>query len=111
MTVIGMPATNLDPTEAQARLDAPNLRFEDWDRDARYFEYSKAADPIAVGTISGIPAAVFGPETYASGPTRVILLDLRFERFPWARRRSGDEPGAAGELPAHFGKRAAVDVA
>lgn len=76
MTVIGTPATNLDPTEVQARLDAPNLRFEDWDRDARYFEYSKAADPMAVGTISRIPAAVFGPETYASGPTRVIPLDL-----------------------------------
>jgi gentisate 1,2-dioxygenase len=55
------------------------MAVEDWGADARYFEYSKAADPLTVGTISRIPAAVFGPELYADGPTRVVLLDLSAE--------------------------------
>jgi gentisate 1,2-dioxygenase len=53
--------------------------FEDWAEDARYFEYSKAADPLAVGTISRIPVATFGPELYCDGPTRVVPLDLSAE--------------------------------
>lgn len=45
-------------------------------RAAVYFEYSKAADPVARGTVTPIPAARFGPELYRSGPTRVVPLDL-----------------------------------
>lgn len=44
--------------------------------DAVYFEYTRAANPIADGAISQVPALRFGPELYASGPTRVIPLDV-----------------------------------
>jgi gentisate 1,2-dioxygenase len=49
---------------------------EDWTGDARFFEYSQAADPIGDGVISAIPAVAFPPALYADGPSRVILLDL-----------------------------------
>lgn len=73
-------ADTLDPTIA-APSGAVGIedRFEDWAQDARYFEYSKAADPLAVGTISRIPATTFGAELYCDGPTRVIPLDLSAE--------------------------------
>ncbi|HTW06284.1 MAG TPA: cupin domain-containing protein [Acidimicrobiales bacterium] len=44
--------------------------------DAVYFEYSKAADPIASGAISPVPAARFGREHYATGESRVVPIDL-----------------------------------
>ena len=50
-----------------------------WTADARYFEYSAAADPVGSGHLSRIPAARFGPELYADGPTRVVPLDLAEE--------------------------------
>ena len=49
---------------------------EDWTGDARYFEYSAAADPIGDGIISPIPPTAFPAELYASGPSRVVPLDL-----------------------------------
>jgi gentisate 1,2-dioxygenase len=49
---------------------------EDWTGDARFFEYSQAADPIGDGTISAIPAVSFPATLYADGPTRVVPLDL-----------------------------------
>lgn len=48
-------------------------------RDAVYFEYTRAANPIAQGTISQIPAKRFGAELYRSGPTRIIPLDISEE--------------------------------
>lgn len=70
----------LDPTIAPpTQTGGVEDRFEDWAQDARYFEYSKAADPLTVGTISRIPAATFGAELYCDGPTRVIALDLSAE--------------------------------
>jgi gentisate 1,2-dioxygenase len=50
--------------------------IEDWTGDARFFEYSQAADPMGDGTISAIPAVSFPAELYASGPSRVVPLDL-----------------------------------
>lgn len=44
--------------------------IEDWTGDARFFEYSEAADPIGSGAISPIPATTFSAELYATGPTR-----------------------------------------
>ena len=80
MTIVGTHEADLDPTWVSARpLERAVMKFEDWDAEARYFEYSKAADPLAEGTISRIPAAVFGPETYSDGPTRIIALDLSAE--------------------------------
>lgn len=50
---------------------------------AVYFEYSQAANPIADGAISQVPASRFGAETYNSGATRVVPLDLsEFLRVP-----------------------------
>lgn len=48
---------------------------ENWTGDARFFEYTTAADPIGNGIISPIPAKEFGPELYNSGETRIVTLD------------------------------------
>lgn len=57
---------------------------EDWTGDARFFEYSQAADPIGDGVISPIPATAFGADLYADGPTRAVPLDLSRElRTPY----------------------------
>lgn len=44
--------------------------------DARYFEYTQAADPIASGHTPKVPIAQFSPEIYLDRPTGVIPLDL-----------------------------------
>ena len=49
---------------------------EDWTGDARFFEYSQAADPMGSGATSAIPAIAFPADLYATGPTRVVPLDL-----------------------------------
>jgi hypothetical protein len=54
-------------------------RFEDWAEDARYFEYSKAANPIGSGHTSKIPIRAFSRELYSDGPTQIIPLDLSHE--------------------------------
>ena len=70
----------LDPTVPAAAVNVAEYgfegRFEDWTADARYLEYSRAADPIGLGTTSKVPAERFGPELYRDGPTRVVPLDL-----------------------------------
>ena len=43
-------------------------RFEDWADDARYFEYSKAANPIGSGHTSQVPIKSFGRDLYLDGP-------------------------------------------
>ncbi|MCW2948207.1 MAG: cupin protein [Actinoallomurus sp.] len=69
-----------DPTVAAPEVNVADYgfegRFEDWSQDARFFEYSKAADPIASGHTPPVPIERFSPELYAGGPTRVIPLDL-----------------------------------
>ncbi|MFB5188740.1 cupin domain-containing protein [Alicyclobacillus fastidiosus] len=52
---------------------------ENWSGDARYYEYSTAADPIGSGIITPVPIQEFGPQLYNSGDTRVIPLDLSAE--------------------------------
>ncbi len=54
-------------------------RFEDWAEDARYFEYSQAADPIGSGFTLKVPVIRFGPELYADQPTGVVPLDVSTE--------------------------------
>jgi gentisate 1,2-dioxygenase len=78
------PATgeDLDPTvPAAVNVAAYGFegRFEDWTRDARYFEYSKAANPIGSGYTSRVPVRTFSPELYADGPSRIVPLDLSKE--------------------------------
>lgn len=49
---------------------------ERWTTDGLYFEYSKAANPIAAGYISRVPLADFPHRLHEEGPTRVIPFDL-----------------------------------
>nr|WP_314487242.1 cupin [uncultured Pseudomonas sp.] len=58
-------------TESLHTLDVMNA-----ERDAEYFEYSKAANPISAGLISRIPYQNFPSSLYDSGPSRVVPLDL-----------------------------------
>jgi gentisate 1,2-dioxygenase len=51
----------------------------DWTADARYFEYSTAADPVGSGAITRVPIVSFPRSLYADGPTRVVPLDLSAE--------------------------------
>jgi gentisate 1,2-dioxygenase len=44
--------------------------------NGRYYEYTKAADPIGSGAISPIPFAEFGSELHETGGTRIIPLDI-----------------------------------
>ena len=47
-----------------------------WTKDAQYFEYSKAANPIGSGLISKVPLADFPRRLHEEGPTRVVPFDL-----------------------------------
>jgi hypothetical protein len=51
-------------------------RFADWTADARYFEYTKAANPIGAGLTPRIPIRQFSSELHRDGPSRVVPLDL-----------------------------------
>jgi len=51
-------------------------RFEDWTADARYYEYSKAANPIGSGHTTTVPLTRFSRELYAGASTGIIPLDL-----------------------------------
>ncbi|MGO9507808.1 MAG: cupin, partial [Mycobacterium sp.] len=54
-------------------------RFQDWADDARYFEYSQAANPIGSGHAPQVPIRQFSPEMYLDQPTGVVPLDLSRE--------------------------------
>src|ERR1700730_16915653 len=54
-------------------------RFEDWADDARYFEYSRAANPIGSGFTPKVPIVRFSPEVYMDEPTGIVPLDLSKE--------------------------------
>ena len=74
---------NLDPTMPAPMTNVAEYgfegRFEDWADDARYFEYSKAANPIGSGHVPQVPIVRFGPELYLDEPTGVVPLDLSEE--------------------------------
>ncbi len=48
---------------------------EDWAGDARFAEYSAAADPIAAGTTTRLPIRRFPAALHAGGQTRMVDLD------------------------------------
>ena len=50
-----------------------------WTDDGLYDEYSKAANPIAAGLITGVPLADFPHHLQQEGPTRIIPFDLSEE--------------------------------
>jgi gentisate 1,2-dioxygenase len=74
---------NLDPTVPAPMTNVAEYGFEgrfvDWADDARYFEYSKAANPIGSGYAPQVPITRFGPEFYMDAPTSVVPLDLSNE--------------------------------
>jgi gentisate 1,2-dioxygenase len=80
MTTADTAHAELDPTIAAPMTNVAEYgfegRFEEWARDARFFEYSKAANPIGSGHTSQVPIVQFGPEVYTDAPTSVIPLDL-----------------------------------
>ena len=47
-----------------------------WTKDAQFFEYSKAANPIGSGLTSKVPLADFPHHLHEEGPTRIIPFDL-----------------------------------
>jgi hypothetical protein len=49
---------------------------EDWSGDARYFEYSKAADPVESGHMPVMPIQTFPAALHKSGTIRIVPLDL-----------------------------------
>ncbi len=46
------------------------------EQNALMFEYSSAADPVSSGSVPPIPYAEFAADLYATGPSRIIPLDL-----------------------------------
>ena len=69
--------------------------FEDVHRDAEYFEYSKAADPIGLGLTARVPYHDFPASLYKDGPTRIVPLDL-------SKELGVDYPATSPGLLAHF---------
>lgn len=50
--------------------------LEDWTGDARFFEYTRAANPIGSGYTPQIPMERFSPTLHKGGATRTVALDL-----------------------------------
>jgi gentisate 1,2-dioxygenase len=76
-------SVNVDPTVPAPMTNVAEFgfegRFEDWADDARYFEYSQAANPIGSGFTKKVPMLRFGPEIYQDEPTGIVPLDLSKE--------------------------------
>ncbi len=73
-TISGEPGT-------RGALDGPpgSGTATDWTADARFFEYSTAADPIGSGHTTKVPIVTFPSTLYRDGPSRVVPLDLSAE--------------------------------
>jgi gentisate 1,2-dioxygenase len=90
------------PSRARSdwRTREPGLQIgaavEDWTGDARFFEYSKAANPIGAGFTPGIPMQQFAPTLHKGGPTRIVPLDLSLAMG------IEDGPATSPALLAHF---------
>ena len=48
-------------------------------RDALYYDYASAANPLHQNLISPVPYRAFSPDFFAAGPTRIQPLDLSAE--------------------------------
>lgn len=72
-TVPAPPVVDVATHGFEGRLDA---LADDWSADARYWEYSKAANPIGAGFTTELPAVVFPAALHGDGPSRAIPLDL-----------------------------------
>lgn len=62
-----------DPNLAAPAVDVSQYgfegRFDDLTGDDLYFEYTKAANPLASGHVSRVPIKRFSPSLHASGPS------------------------------------------
>ncbi|HEY2049621.1 MAG TPA: hypothetical protein VGH03_09770 [Caulobacteraceae bacterium] len=63
----------------------------------QWFDYSKAANPVRPGLSPQVPLYAFPPELYASGPTRIVPLDL-------SHRLSCPGPATSPGLCANFAR-------
>ena len=103
---VAAESMNLDPTIPAPMTNVAEYgfegRFEDWADDARYFEYSKAANPIGSGHAPQVPIARFGPELYLDQPTGVVPLDLSKELGITTARRPAPRcwPTSCASAPA-----------
>lgn len=79
-------------TESGAKSD---VKFSELQRDGGYLEYTKAANPIAAGTIPPIPIVRFPASLHAGGPSRVIPLDI-------SHQLGCDAPASSASLLASF---------
>jgi gentisate 1,2-dioxygenase len=100
LVTIGVSDDAFDPTVPAPMTNVAQYgfegRFEDWAEDARYFEYSKAANPIGSGHTSSVPIKAFSRDLYADGPSRIIPLDLSNELG------INNGPATSPGLAAHF---------
>lgn len=67
----------------------------DLTQDGGYLEYTKAANPIGSGTIPPIPIVQFSADLHASGPSRIIPLDI-------SEALSCQSPASSASLLASF---------
>jgi gentisate 1,2-dioxygenase len=79
-------------TESVSKSDLASSEFQ---RDGGYLEYTKAANPIASGSIPPIPIVQFPASLHASGPSRVIELDI-------SQQLGCDKPASSASLLASF---------
>ena len=66
----------IDAQDGPAPVVAVGEATEDWAGDARYHEYSAAADPIGSGAITRVPVERFPASVHAGTGTRLVPLDL-----------------------------------
>lgn len=64
---------------ANLQANVPIVRLDAAEEEAQYFEYTSSANPIGAGLISRVPFRTFPASSYATGPTRAIVLDLSKE--------------------------------
>ena len=66
----------IDAPDGAAPVVLVGEATEDWSGDARFHEYSVAADPIGSGTIPPVPVQEFPPSLHEGAGTRLVPLDL-----------------------------------
>ena len=73
-----MPMTTISgaPDTAPGHRSEASPGPDDWSADARYFEYTAAADPIRSGHTTGVPVTSFPSALYEGDITRIVPLDL-----------------------------------
>ena len=65
----------LEPANAHNKNKFTADPQEESHRQARYFEYSSAANPIRPGLTPRVPFHLFASSLYDSGSTRRVVLD------------------------------------